>query len=335
MGEAGAPLVKHYTENTEAYNAYLLGRYRWNKRGENFQQTDEDLMAAMKHFKEAIALDPNYALAYSGLADVYNFLPMKIASVKKSDVKAQAEEVAKKALALDPNLAEAHASMGRYKDYFLKDFKGAEREFQRAIELNPKYAPTYHFYASVLYLTDRLDESLNERRKAYELDPFSAHYSFMLGITLLVSRQYDVAINQLQRSLELDSNNATTWLHLGAAYLHAKKYEDATREYVHWAELTGENKEAMQHYVSLVEEHKRTGKPVSATPELEIIFAKLNWTRFLYANLGQKEKTLEALEQAYEEEKYYPLYLLHFDFLRKEPRFIVLERKRKQILGLD
>ncbi len=335
MGESGAPLVKHYTDNIKAYDEYLLGRYRWNQRGGEDQQTDEDLMAAMKHFKEAIALDPNYALAYSGLADVYNFLPMKVASINKDDVQAQAEEAVKKALALDPNLAEAHASFGWYKIYFLKDYKGAEREYKRAIELNPKYAPAHHFYAILLSKTGRLDEALAERRIVYELEPLSQHYSFQLVGVLIDTRQYDAAINHSQRALELDSNNAGAWVNLGAAYLYAKKYEDATRAYVRFAELAGENKEAYQLFVSLVEEHERTGEPMSSTPELEIIAAKYGVTHFLYASLGQKEKTLEALEQAFEEGNYGPLFYPVMDFLRTEPRFIALERKRKQILGLE
>ncbi len=104
-------------------------------------------MAAMKHFKETIALNPNNALAYSGLADVYNFLPEKVPGINKDDVRAQAEEAVKKALALDPNLAEAHASSGYYKFVFQNDFYGAERDFQRAIELNPEYVRAHHFYA--------------------------------------------------------------------------------------------------------------------------------------------------------------------------------------------
>ncbi len=331
MGEAGASLVKTYTDNIEAYDHYLIGRYHWNKR-----YGKEDLMTAMKHFKEAIVLDPNYALAYSGLADVYNFLPMKVPEIKYSDVKAQAEEAVTKALALDPNLAEAHASFGFYKHNFLKDYKGAEREYKRAIELNPKYVPAHHFYAMMLLRTGRLDEGLAERRRAYELEPFSHHYSGTLGRTLIDARQYNAAIILLQKALELDSYNAGAWYFLGVAYIFVNKFEDATHAWDRWAELAGENKEAMQHYVSLVEEHNRTGEPVSPSPELKIIYAKRGWTLYLYASLGQKEKTLETLEQAFEEGRHVGrLSIPLFDFLRTEPRFIALEQKRKQILGLE
>ncbi len=333
MGEAGAPLVKTYTENIEAYDQYLLGRHYWNKRWLN-RQTEVDLMAAMKHFKKAIAFDPNYALAYSGLADVYLMLNSYSIDINSVDIKAQAEEAVKKALVLDPNLAEAHASFGYYKTSFLRDYKGAERELQRAIELKPKYALSHHFYAEMLEVMDRLDESLAERRKVIELEPLSIMYNGVLGMTLIHARQYNAAIQQLQRTIELESNITWPWFQLGKAYIYLKKYEDATHAWFRWAELEGRNKETMQHFISLIAEHERTGEPVTPPPELEKRFA--DWGTFVYSYLGHKEKTLELLEQAYEEEGFIKsISRPQFDFLRSEPRFIALERKRKQLLGLE
>ena len=253
----------------EAYNQnFFSGRHRFDQRGHPGKQSEEDLMAAMKHFKEAIALNPNNALAYSGLADVYNFLPEKVPGINKDDVRAQAEEAVKKALALDPNLAEAHASSGYYKFVFQNDFYGAERDFQRAIELNPEYVRAHHFYAGILRLMGHNDEALAERRIVYELEPNSPHYSGTLAVELAFTRQYDDAINQFQRTIELDSDQVITWFVLGETYLYVNKFEDATRAFVRFAELTGENKEVMQQYVSLIEEHKRSGEPVSPPPEL-------------------------------------------------------------------
>ena len=326
--------VKPSINFLESYNQYFQGRYRWDQRGLAGKQTEEDLMAAMKHFKDAIALDPNNAQAYSGLADVYNFLPWKVPGISKDDVKAQAEEAVMKALALDPNLGEAHASFGFYKYVFLNDSKGAEREYLRAIELNPNYAPVHHFYGLLLENTDRVDEALVERRKAYELEP-SLHYSGMLGHSLGIARHHDAAIIQLQRTLEQDPKQVRSWFALGAINITLKKYEDATRAFVRFAELTGENKDAMRLLVSLIEEHKRTGEPVSPPPELESIFAKNNIRHYLYASLGQKEQALEAIEQTFEKENFFPLYFSFFDFLRSEPRFIALDQKRKQFLGFE
>ena len=330
MGESGAPLVKHYTDNSEAYDQYLLGRYRWSQRGGPEKQSEIDLMAAIRHFEKAIALDPNYALAYSGLADVYLYLPNKVSTIKKDDVKAQVEEAAKKALALDPDLAEAHASYGNYKFHYLKDYKGAEKEYQRAIELNPKSATSHYFYANLLKSTGREDEALSEYRRAYELEPYSLHYIIKIGGIFIEARQYEAAINHFQRTLELDPNNAWIWAHLGGAYINVKKYEDATRAWVRWAELNNENKETVQLWVSLIEEYERTGEPMSPPPELELMSEKYGSTLHLFATLGQKEKTLVLLEQAYEEGYNWSLREQIFDFLRTEPRFIALERKREQ-----
>ncbi len=337
-GEEGAPLVKHHTENIKAYEAYLLGRHFFNKRGGwEEKQTEIDLMTAIKHFEEAITLDPNYALAYSGLADVYITLPTRFSDINLDDVLAKAEEAIMKALELNPDLAEPHASFGFYKHVYTHDRKGAEREYQRAIELNPKYALARHWYSEHLWQAQgRVEEALIEAKIALELEPFSRVNNYALGLVLMLARQYDAAIHYFQRSIELDSNVVITWVELGHAYLADKKYEDATRAYVRFAELAGVNKEMMQLAVSLVEEHDRTGEPVPLPPEMEVYFANLGGPETLsrlYARLGQKEKTLEAIEQAYEEENYVFLLDHYFDFLRSEPRFIALERKRKQLTG--
>ncbi len=334
MGEAGDPLVKHHTEHIEAYDQYLLGRYLLNKRGGQDKQTEKDLMAAKKHFEQAITLDPNYALAYSGLADVYLILPSKT-DVKFDVVKAQAEEAVKKALTLDPDLAEAHSSFGHLRRIYYHDSKGAAKEYRRAIELNPKYATAHYRYSMLLRRSGDMEGALVEARKAYELEPFSTFYSVSLGWAFVIARQYDAAIRQFERTLELDSNYSNAWRGLGVAFLYDKRFEEATRAFVRDAELEGVNKEAMQLFVSLVEEHERTGEPVSPTPELEVIFAKTGQTHILYAGLGHKEKTLAFLEQKYEEENYLPLFFPVLDFLRAEPRFIALERKHMQFYGLE
>ena len=329
MGEAGVPIVKQYTENLEAYDKYLLGRYHWNRRAVGL---GDALMTAIEYFEQAITLDPNYALAYSGLADAYLVLPTKAVIVKPGDFREQVEEAAKKAIALGPDLAETHVSFGGFRWAYYFDYKGTEKEFRRAIELNPKYVPAHHFLANLLMLLGRFDEALAERRKVNELEPLSIHYNNELGSTLSFARQYNAAIQQLQRTLELDSNAELTWIGLGIVYLQAKKFEDATRAWVRWAELASENKEAIQYYVSLVEEHERTGEPMSPTPELESIFAKYRWIhKYLFAFLGQKEKTLASLEQAYNEGYYNDLYYMKidpaYDFIRSEPRFIALIQK--------
>ena len=323
MGEAGASLVKPSTTNIEAYDHYLLGRYHWMKR------TAKGLITAIEYFKQAITFDPNYALAYSGLADVYLVLPVYIPDSNRVDIKARANEAVKKALAINPNLAEAHTSLGFARQAFHFDYNGAESEYRRAIELNPKYAPAYYRYSFLLLFTGRLEEALAEGRKALELEPFSLFYNHHLGLTHYYARHYDTAILLFERTLSLDPNYHFTWEYMGLTFFFKERFEDATHALNRWAELTGKDKEAVKLYVSLVEEHARTGEPVAYPPELESVFPC-----YFYAFLGNKEQNLEAIEQAFEEENYYFLFSPEYDFLRSDPRFIALERKRKQILGL-
>ena len=265
-------------------------------------------------------------------ADVYNMMPLYVPGVKTGDVKARAEEAAKKAIALDPNLAEAHAALGFIKRVYHFDYKGAEREYQRAIELNPNYATAHHFYAAVLLGAGRLEEAIAETRRALELDPFSFNYNLLLGWRLMRAQQYNAAIQQFQRTLELDSNNANVLNYMQHTFLLDKRFEDATSAFVRWAELTGGDKEAVKLYVSFVEEYVRTGEPVSLPPELENFLGN---NHEYYAMLGQKEKTLELLEKKYEEGDHWGLQDLkieqEYDFLRSEPRFIALMRK----MGLE
>ena len=324
MGEAGAPLDKPSTINIEAYDHYLLGRYHWMKR------TAKGLITAIEHFEQAITFDPNYALAYSGLADVYLVLPVYIPNSDRVDIKARAKEAVEKALAINPYLAEAHTSLGFIRQTFHFDYNGAEREYRRAIELNPKYAPAYYRYSFLLMFTGRLEEALTEGRKALELEPFSLFYNHHLGLTHYYARHYDTAILIFESTLELDPNYHLTWEFMGLTFLFKKRFEDAAHALNRWAELTGIDKEALKLYVSLVEKHARTGEPVAYPPELESVFPY-----YFYAFLGNKERNLDAIEQAFEEENYYFLFSPEYDFLRSEPRFIALEQKRKQVLGLE
>ena len=339
MGEAGAPLVKTYTENLEAYDQYLLGRHLWNKRTpfwenktEQFKRNAERLTAAIEHFEQAITLDPNYALAYSGLADVYLILPVYSPDIKRDDVKAKVEEAVKKALALDSDLAEVHTTYGFTRWVYHVDYKDAEREYRRAIELNPKYAPAHHRYSFLFRITDRFEEALVEARKAYELEPFSIQYNMGLGTALTHARHYDdAAIEQFQRTLELDINYSLAWIWLGYALFINKRFEEATNALVRWAEITGNDKEVVKLFVSLLEEHALTGEPVYLPQEAINV-----WPDFLetvsYGLVGQKDKTLELLEQAYEEGRRPQLHGQEFDFLRSEPRFIKLMQKREQMI---
>ncbi len=175
MGDEDIPHIKPHTENVDAYDHYLLGRYHWSKR------TEKGIMTAIEHYKQAITLDPDYALAYSGLADAYLVLPSYASAVKRYDIRAHAKEAVKMALAIDPNLAEAYTSLGYTREVFHFDYAGAEKEYRYSIELNSKYAPAHYRYSHLLMCTGRLREALAKGKKALELEPFSILYNNHLG----------------------------------------------------------------------------------------------------------------------------------------------------------
>jgi Tfp pilus assembly protein PilF len=174
-------LSKRYTENIEAYQLYLKGRYYWDKRA------SEAIKQAIEYFNRAIEIDPGYALAYSGLADCYNLQGLRDADPKEAFPKAKA--MALKALEIDDTLAEAHASLGFVKHRFDWDFAGAEKEFKRALELNPNYATAHQWYAFYFASIGKFTEAIEEMRRAQEFDPLSLEINADLGLMLSYARQ--------------------------------------------------------------------------------------------------------------------------------------------------
>src|SRR5262249_46043319 len=172
-------LTKRHTENTEAYRLYLMGRFFWNKR------TAEGFEKAIEYFQQAILKDPSYALAYTGLADCYTVLgiPLEEAGLPPKEVMPKARAAALKALAIDDTLAEAHTSLAHIKSVYEWDWRGSEREFKRAIELNPNYATVHHWYALSLSAMGRHDEAIAEIKRALELNPFPLIIKKMGGTT--------------------------------------------------------------------------------------------------------------------------------------------------------
>jgi len=206
-----------------AYQAYLKGRFYWNKR-----RTD-DLRRAIEHFGEAIKIDSNYALAYAGLAATYVILP-EYSSLPPKECFPKAGTAATRALELDSTLSEARAVLGLTK-YYQWDWVGAEQELKRAIELNPSYPSAHHWYSNLLRSLGRFDEALAEIRRAQELDPVSLIINVNVGITLYWMQRYDEAIDQLNKTLELDPSFPMTHGHLGCIYQLRGNYEAAIQEY--------------------------------------------------------------------------------------------------------
>ena len=197
-GDEEKQLTKRYTENTQAYQLYLQGRFYWNKR------TPDGLNKSIDYFQQAIAADPNYALAYGGLADSYNVLSTNnILPPKEAFPKAKAAVT--KALEIDDSLAEAHTSLAFIRTVYDWDWPGAEHEYKRAIALNPNYANAHYFYAFTLLITrGRVDEAIAEMKKAVGLDPLSLIINTNLGRTYFLARQYDKALEQYRKTLELE-----------------------------------------------------------------------------------------------------------------------------------
>src|SRR2546425_496917 len=210
-GEERKHLVKHHTENTEAYQAYLKGRYFWNKR------TSDGFKKGVEYFEHAIALDPNYARAYAGLADCYQLLSGYMSGPSREAIP-KATIALLKALQIDDTLAEAHTSLGhlRTREW---DWSDAEKEFKRAFELNPNYVTAHHWYSTYLRLMGRFDEAWTEIKIAEELDPVSLSINTSVGTLQYLVRKYDQALEKLWATIELDPNYPYAHFNLGMVYM--------------------------------------------------------------------------------------------------------------------
>jgi TolB-like protein/DNA-binding winged helix-turn-helix (wHTH) protein/Flp pilus assembly protein TadD len=219
--------------NPEAHEAYLRGRYYWNLR------TEQNLKRGIEYFQQAIEKDPGYALAYTGLADSYVVLGTGALAPRETFPRAKA--AAFKALEIDETLAEPHASLGWVKADFDWDWAGAEKEFKRAIELNPGYATAHHWYALYLSAMGRHNEAITEIKRAWELDPLSLIINTAAGQCFFWARRYDEAIAQFQRTFELNPGFSTAHYYLAWAYQQKRLYDEAISEYQKCVALAGGN----------------------------------------------------------------------------------------------
>ncbi len=218
-------VAKSHTENTEAYQLYLKGRYYWNKR------TGEDLKKSVEYYNQAIEKDPNYALAYAGLAESYVIFP-GFAVSPPEEAYPKAKFAAKKALEIDETLAEAHAALGLLLLAYEWNAAESSREFQRAVELNPNYATAHHWYGNQnLLYTGQFDKAIAEMKRAQEIDPLSLIVNADLGDTYFYARQYDKAIEQLKKTLELDDSFYYAHYELGMAYQMKGLFAEAVKHY--------------------------------------------------------------------------------------------------------
>jgi serine/threonine protein kinase/tetratricopeptide (TPR) repeat protein len=313
LGKEKQEFIKGQTQNLEAYDSYLKGRYFWNKR------TVEDIKKSVEYFQQAIEKDPAYALAYAGLADSYITLG-DWQGLSPKEAFPEARKAAEKALEIDDLLAEAHNSLAYIKYIYEWDWPGAEKAFKLAITLNPNYATAHQWYAEFLTIMGRFDEALKEIKRAQELDPLSLIINAIGGWPYIYSRKYDQAIEHFQKTLEMDPDFRPARSYLGRTYIGKGRYKEALREYEILNDLNGiglayakmgKIKEAQQVLNELIERSKNIYVPPSRIA-------------FIYFALGDNDTGFEWLEKEYEERGFNMTRLkVHpeYDIVRSDPRF--------------
>ncbi len=313
--------------NPAAYESYLKGRYFWNKR------TADGLRAALAYFNQAIEDDPAYAQAYSGVADTYALLgDWQYAAMTTKEALPKAKAAAVKALQLNDTLAETHNSLAFVLDGFDWDFNSADKEFRRAIELNPGYATAHHWYAWHLALLGRFDEAIAEMRKAENQDPLSLIIHADLAELLILAHFYDEAIEESRKTIEMDLNFALAHLQLGQAYLQKKEFAAAIPELQKAVELSGRSPVSV---ANLARAYAASGKKSEAVKLLDELqkksspgFSHASEIAVVYASLGDVDPAISWLEKGYEE-RFNPGVLLRpgLDPLRSDPRFQEILRR--------
>lgn len=322
-------LTKRDTENTEAYQLYLRGRYFWNKR------TESGMQKGIEYFRKAIEQDPTYSLAHVGLADSYNFLgAFGIAVMPPSEAMPKAKLAAMNALKIDDSLAEAHTSLAFVSLYYDWNWSEAEKEFRRAIELRPSYAPAHQWYSHYLMVRGQTSESLAEAKRAVEIDPLSLPANMNLGWQYHWARQYDLAVEHLLKPLEMDPNFEQGHWGIGLAYELKGMHEQAAAEFQKAVTLSGDNP---VYLAALGHAYAIGGNKVAATKvhkELEkqskVRYVPPYWMATLYAGLGEKDLAFRWLEKAYEERSGGMIWLSvdpRMDSLRTDPRFAAMMQR--------
>ena len=315
--------------NPDAYSAYLHGRYYWYKR------TNEGFQRSIQYYEQALAADPNYAPAYAGLADAYALLgstPNDALPPKEAMPKAKA--AAQKALLLDDHVAEAHASLAYVSMVYDWDWTTAEREFRRAIEIDPHYAGAHEWYAEFLAARGRESEALDEMKRARDVDPLLVLMHAAVAEAFYYSRQYDEVIAQCRQTLELDPDYPLAHFHLGRAYVAKKMYPEAIAEYQKAQASLGEIPAIV---MAIGYANAKAGDQSAARKALEELRAESKrryvpaiYFAAVYAGLGDSEAGISWLEKAYQERDDY---LIHLnvdpmaDSLRSDARFQTLVRK--------
>jgi TolB-like protein/DNA-binding winged helix-turn-helix (wHTH) protein len=320
-------LGRHHTEDSDAYQLYLRGRFYFNKR------TDEGFLKAADYFQQAIDRDPGYGLAYAGLADCYGLLGWE--TYPPHEYFPKAKQMAEKALAIDSEMAEAHTSLAMIKALYDWDWNGAEAEFRRAIELNPGYATAHHWYGIHLGAMGRLEDSRRELMRALDLDPLSLIINVNNAYPYHYNHQYDRAVDIYKKAIDMDPNFA--WAHedLMLAYEQQGNHTAAANEASNFLRLTGDP--------TLADEFQRAFKSSGYDAALHRwadVLVRQTGGRFmspmkvaqLYARAGDREQAFVWLEKAFENRSAPLVYLRvdpRYDRVRSDPRFASLLERMK------
>ena len=326
LGDQRSNVLRRSTENTQAYSLYLHGRFLWNKR------TTEDVIRAIRCFEEAIDLDPNYALAYTGIADCYNASGFSYdLGLPVSEVISRAKSAAGRAFEIDETLAEAQTSLAYAKLLFDWDFEQAEALFRRALELNPNYANARHWYTHLLIAQSRFDEALRESERALELDPLSAVMNTHLGWHFVCTRENDLAIAQFNRTLTMDPEFVVAQWYLALAFEQAGRYSEAETAFREALLSTNQDliiRADAAHLYAVSGQHERA---LSELTELQTLSQTKSVSSFglalICVGLGDDDQAFGYLEKAVQEHSEMLIYLnvdSRFDWIRSDPRFRVL-----------
>jgi serine/threonine-protein kinase len=311
------------TDNLEAYQLYLKGRYVWNQRDK------PGLRQAAEYYERAIERDPDFAPAYAGLADTY-LLMAAYRFTDRTEAHEKAKAAVEKALALDDEIAEAHASRAQLLREEMR-WEEEEREYQRALELNPNYPTAHQWYGTMLAAQGRFEEAIRQIRHAEKLDPLSHAISVTVAVVLFMAREYDRALKQLQKTLQLEPNFASTHAWFGIVYAQLERYEEAADACRRAAELNPDNPNVL---AGLAQSHAVTGRRDEALALIEDVKQRggAAWIAAVYAALGEMDLAFEWLNSMVDQRDAWQLmYYLNvypwYDPLRSDPRYRELAQR--------
>lgn len=327
-GDERKLLAKRYTDNFEAYQLYVKGHFFWDKR------TEEGIQKSIEYFEQAIKLDPNYALAYAGLATSYVTTAYR-EMVPPAEAGSRAEAAARKALEIDGQLGQAHSALAVLHFRNLEWSKGV-REFRRAIALNPNYSTAHMWYSYYLMALGRFDEAIAEAKRAQELDPLSLIINTQMGTPFFYRREYDRAIEQYRKALEMDPRFPPARYWLGRAYTQKGDYAEAIE--VLWPTVAA-NPQLRAYITPLAYAYAVSGQRSEAIQLLDELRERAKqrsvsayYIALIYAGLGEKDQAFVWLEKAYQERADGIIFLNvepGFDGLRADPRFHGLLRRMR------